>query len=281
MLSLKKILVPLSIFVVLVILSSCKKNTEDDDRSPDNQTTADNIFSESQNIADEAADKGSVSFKTDDMQGTLSGCATVSIDSSNAPTRVITIDFGTGCTGNDGKVRAGKMIVTADGRYRDAGTHITIHYDSYSVNGNQVSNSSVKEITNNGLNSSGNFTWTISVNGSVVLASNGGTVTWVSNRVREQIAGASTPHDIFDDKYSITGSGSGTNALGLNFTAQINAAKPLVRDMSCSVGKRNFVSGEITLTPSGKPARVIDFGTGTCDNVITVTVNGRTRTIYI
>ena len=53
----------------------------------------------------------------------------------------------------------------------------------------------------------------------------------------------------------------------------MSITSPLKRDLSC-----NWISaGTIELQPTGKPLRTIDFGTGTCDNQATVTING---TIY-
>lgn len=269
--------------LTLATFSSCKKETTtltDTDTAPaSNHALADNIFTEAQNIADDAAANGSVSFKTDGADDLLSGCAIVSRDTTSSP-RVMTIDFGTGCTGNDGRTRAGKIIVSYTGKYKDAGTTITYHFQGYSVNGNLVSDNSTKTVINMGRNASNNLYWNISASGSIALANNGGTVIWSTSRSREMLAGESTA-GIFDDKYSVTGSASGTSAAGLAFNAVIDAANPLIRDMSCGSGKRHFTQGKVTLSIQGKADRVIDFGSGACDNEATVTVNGHSRVIYL
>lgn len=42
----------------------------------------------------------------------LSDCPTITVDTIAVP-HVMTIDFGTSCTGKDGRVRSGKILVTA------------------------------------------------------------------------------------------------------------------------------------------------------------------------
>jgi hypothetical protein len=46
--------------------------------------------------------------------------------------------------------------------------------------------------------------------------------------------------------------------------------------MSC---QWRIVSGTIEMNPEGKSTRTIDYGNGNCDNEISVTVNGKTRTM--
>ncbi|MBX2904019.1 MAG: hypothetical protein KF872_10750 [Chitinophagales bacterium] len=267
--------------VAVAMLSACKRETADDDTAPATNFAASNsIFSEAQNIADDAAENGSISFKTDDATGFLSGCATITHDTASSP-KLLTIDFGSsGCVGADGKLRKGKITISYSGKYKAPGTVKTFSFDNYSVNGNQISNSSSKTVTNNGYNSANHLTWSIAVNGAVTLANGNGTVTWTSSRTREMLAGEGTPQ-LADDKYSITGSSSGTTAAGLAFTATIDDANPLVRDLSCAQGKRNFTAGKVTITITGKLPRVIDFGSGACDNEATVTIGSKTKTIIL
>ena len=47
------------------------------------------------------------------------------------------------------------------------------------------------------------------------------------------------------------------------------------------IGCRHIVSGSLALTPSGKPTRYVDFGTGACDDQATVTINGNVYNITL
>jgi hypothetical protein len=275
-----KLIVSVALIAFLISLNSCRRDRMDDDITPaSNHASADAIFSEAQNMADEASNTGSISFKTDGEREILGGCANVTRDTISSP-RMTTIDFGTGCTGADMKVRKGQIIVTHTGKYKDVGTKIHITFNGYSVNGNEVSNNSFKDVENLGLNADNHLNWKIHVEGSVTLANGEGVVSWVSDRNREQLEGESTPQ-ISDDKYAIRGTASGTTAKGSSFSATIDDNAPMLKDLTCSSAKRHFTAGKVTIQIIGKLNREIDFGNGACDNIATVSVNGRTRTIYL
>ena len=212
------------------------------------------------------------SFASYKTGSSLGQCATITHDSVSVP-HIVTIDFGTSnCVGLDGRSRRGKVIVTYSGKYRDAGSTHTVTFDNFFVNDNQITGT--RTVTNNGLNQAGNISFSIEINGSVILANGAGTCTHVSSRTREWVAGYATD-DRSDDAYLITGNASGTNSRGGNYTAEI--LTPLRHENSC----HNIVSGVIKFTPASKPARTIDFGNGTCDNQATVSAGSRSKVITL
>jgi hypothetical protein len=267
--------------ITTLFLSSCQKkeDKDSDTNAAKNESVAERYFSEMNDLSDQTATKGDLSgFKVTEDDGVLvSDCAIITIDTSSTVSasnpNIYTIDFGSGCVGNDGKNRTGKIVITSTGRYKDTGTLITITSEGYTVNGNAVSG--YRRITNSGPNSNGQPTFSIEVNGSIALANSGGTVTWVANRTRTWTAGYNTPLLFSDDLFSVTGSSSGSGANGGTWTTQITS--PLVHKRSC----HQIVSGTITITPSTRPIRTVDFGNGNCDNTATVTINGNTYTITI
>jgi hypothetical protein len=263
--------------------TACKKDSKEED----NDTTAaqDNSLAESNyndvnTMVDASASAGaSFTFRTATNnnvareENILGGCTNVTVDTTST-TRKITIDFGTAnCMCVDGRNRRGKIFATWTGKYRDAGTVVNISFDNYFVNDNQIKGT--HKTTNMGLNSAGNLVYKIEVDGSIVKANNGGTITWASTRQREWVAGANTPLNILDDTYSITGSASGTNASGVGYTIAITQA--LVRKMNCSW----FESGKVDVTPAGKLTRSVDYGSSGCDNKATVTIAGTTYNIAL
>jgi hypothetical protein len=78
---------------------------------------------------------------------------------------------------------------------------------------------------------------------------------------------------VLDDVYEITGSTTGVNRNGISYVAQI--ITKLRVELAC---EWRIVSGVIEVTPEGKSVRKIDFGSGACDRLVTVTVNGKTKT---
>lgn len=263
-------------FVLTLSFVACKKdsNSQKEDNTSDieiaeNNVLAEGTYNDMTIMTDQAINTGAVALRVDGAngtEGTLGGpCATVAIDTVANP-HTITIDFGTAnCLCADGRNRRGKIIASYTGRYRDSNAVITFTVNNYFVNDNQIKGT--KTITNKGHNAAGHLVYKVEVNGQIVKANNAGTVNWVSTQEREWTAGEYTLTPL-DDIYSITGTASGTTAAGGAYTIAIT--KPLVRQLVC----RWFESGVISLTPQGKPARTLDYGSSGCDANATVTIAG-------
>lgn len=273
----RKSIFPGIITCCLIALSftACKKDTKDADS--DTAPAQDNSLAESNyndvnTMADASMSLGtSFSFRqaTNEpgarVEDVLGGCTTVTIDSVST-NRTLVIDFGTtNCKGADGRNRRGKILATWTGKYRDQGTVINITFDNYFVDDNQIKGT--HKTTNMGYNAAQHLVYKIEVDGSIVKANNGGAILWKSTREREWVAGASTPLNILDDTYSITGSATGATASGDAYTISITQA--LVRKMNCYW----FESGKLEVTPAGRLTRTLDYGNTGCDNKATVTIN--------
>jgi hypothetical protein len=275
--------IKLSLLIVVtffsIILVSCKKPTPQP-KEKDNSVSSDNhsaeaLFSEVQNISDQAS-KGALIFYSPtnssenshtDASTEKSSCATITHDTVSIPHMLI-IDFGTtNCLCNDGKNRRGKINVSYTGIYKDSASVHTISFTDYFVNDNQVLG--FKTVTNNGHNANGNLTFTVEVQGQIIKANNGGTITWNSNRVNELLAGENTI-SFLDDVYSVTGTASGTSSDGIAYTVVITT--PLHYALMCHW----IDSGVIEITPLNHPVRIINYGNGTCDSDATITISGVT-----
>jgi len=263
--------------LLIVFIASCNKDEKEAEQNEEITTVQDNataekIFNDVSDIADQAYDSFQV-IKSITYDGDITGnCAVFSLDTIGFP-RTLTIDFGdTNCLCSDGRFRRGKILVSFTGHYREEGTVITHTFDNYFVNDNQVLGTKI--VTNAGRNEIEHLYFTISVDGLIIKANGGGQITWISNRIREWIIGEET-QDRFDDVYLITGESHGTTASGKIYNIVITY--PLRREIGCNY----FVSGTFEFTPEGKPIRILDYGQGECDNMATVTVNGKTYTIYL
>lgn len=265
----------------MLFLSACQKNrdTDDDTSAAKNENTAENYFSELSSIADQVATTGDLSGLkvSEDLGSLVSSCAIITIDTTANATaqnpNVYTVDFGSSCLGNDGKTRAGKIIISSSGPYFQAGTVVIITPENYSVNGNQISGT--RTVTNLGENTSGQPSFSVVVSGTITLSNDGGTITWNANRVRTWTSGFNTPFLFLDDEYSLSGNSSGTKVNGLNWTSQINTS--LVYRHSC----RQTVSGTLTISPENRADRLVNFGSGECDYSASVTINGNTYTFNL
>jgi hypothetical protein len=265
----------LVVFAGMVILSSCRKDEEQDKnnyRSAIDNATAENMFDD---VFRQATD--GVNAAQDSVEGTrsqenmLSSCATLTITPFDLVTfpKTVVVDFGTtNCLGSDGRYRRGSVEMSCTGWYRDSGTVITVTPHNYYVNDNYVQG--VKTLTNNGHNTSSNLTYTLVVNGTVTTSE--GTISWSSTRYNEWIEGESTVLNPYDDVYLITGSASGVNVEGDDFDVVINTP------LRVQVGCRWITAGTLTLT-SGTFSMTVNYGSGACDATAVVTINGNDYTI--
>lgn len=272
-----------------LVIAGCKKaSTEDNNTTAANENAfAESSYNETGTIADQAG-SGSVSLREApgaDNGIILSGCCSLQFDTINhSNPDTILVHFGTApsysndCLCNDGRKRRGTIMITyTKPHYRDSANVITITFpgNTYFVDDYQIMGT--KTVTNMG-RISGHHTYNVNVNGTIIKPNSGGSFSWSANRTRTQTAGEATPFIWSDDIYSFTGSASGSSSDGNSYTA--NIIQPIIMNMSCP-HPRWFTQGILNFTPNSKPTRVIDFGSGACDNMITVTINGHPYTVYM
>ncbi len=264
-----------SLFVLIAAFvftfTSCEKdsaiNTEDAITASEDAAAAEDMF-------DDAFEQAEI-YENSDLKSadTADYCMpTITIDyPENTPyPRVVTIDFGMdGCTGRNGAVRKGKIIVTVTGYFLKEGSKRIITFENYSVNDYQISGS--KTVTNMGQNDAGNWVRKIEVDGKVVTPE-AQEITRVATREREWIEGADTPLFFWDDVFSITGHASGVNRKGVAYETEIT--KALIKARNC----RWIQEGTVKITTENGTVS-LDYGDGTCDNVAVLTVNGEEKEI--
>jgi len=266
------------ITITVLSLNSCKK---DNSTETPQATAVDNssIFAEGTfdnigKITTQAMSTGkSMLIGGQTFKSFETTCMTISFDLTSSPLKMI-VDFGnTNCLGSDGIYRRGKIIVSYSSGFGDSLATLTTTLDNFYMNDNQITG--IRTSTNKGRNQAGHLNWDISViNGSIVLANNAGTISYQATHNNELSEGENTV--AFDDNvYLITGSASGTALNGQDFSSVITT--PVKAKMDCP----HFVSGIVDITPSGELVRTLDFGTGDCDNIATVTVAGITFNIVL
>ncbi len=269
----------LLIFAVVTFgLSSCQKNKlfdETDLNGAENLTFHESNDDDAQQASDEAFENGSVQnlrVSATNEDASILGCATVTRDTVN---KKITIDFGSGCTGVDGRTRSGKILVSYTGRYKTPGSVITITTDGYKVDNNAVEIH--RTVTNNGENNNGNLTFTI-VSHRMVTHTDGSTSESNVNKVREWVEGDLTPGVFSDDVYKVTGTGTHTSKNGILY--DFSTLTDLTRKISC----HQFSAGELKIIRHAQRERtaVVNYGNGECDGTATVTLdNGKVYTINL
>jgi len=211
---------------------------------------------------------------TDGTAGSPPSCVSVSFDpvTTGVFPKTVTIDFGTGCKGNDGHTRRGKVIAVYTGPLRVAGSKATVTFDGFYFDSLKVEGTVVAE---NKSTANGHIFSVTVTNGTVTDAA-GNFIQVNRSHTWTQTGGNGTALPA-DDIYSITGTSSGTasnGAISIQWGTEITT--PVVRKLTC----RWRVSGQVTITHSTKTA-VLDYGNGDCDNAATVTVNGKTYNVTL
>lgn len=199
-------------------------------------------------------------------------CFTVTVSPSTPGVfpKTVTIDFGTGCTGKDGRTRSGKVISVFTGHLAEAGQSVTTTFDNYYVDSFKIEGT--HKITN--VSTSNNRSFNVTVTNGKITKPNGKWFTWNSDKTIVQVEGNGTPRWPFDDKFEITGSKSGSDSDGNTWSATI--VEKLIRTGDC----RWIKKGVVTLIRNGKTA-TLDYGDGTCDNKATITINGQVKEITL
>ena len=272
--------------VMATLLMACKK---DKDTKTDDTLSSDNVTAESNSAQAEFDDILKLSEDVLSDQGrlmankvdaTASGCPSISAPSAGN----IVADFGVACTGSDGRIRSGKLLITYTDQYRNENSVITIKTKNYYVNGKRVDGK--RTVTNTGLNASNHITYSI-VDSDTTGAANSyakitdvdqKVTTWRSTRTRELMAGETTT-TLLDDQYLINGTADGQTKAVSSYS--MTATNILIK-IECWASKIFFpVSGMLSITaPDG--TRSIDYGTGACDKTIEYThTNGKKYTITL
>lgn len=272
-------LVLFSAAALLVGFSSCKKSASAADEyettfelSAD-QGIADNLTQDANDVLNEAAIDQNVmggrGTETTQTTNTLS-CATITVTPASGFPKTMLIDFGTGCTSNNGVARSGKITVVLSDSLRKSGSTAVMTFDNYYVNAYKKEGT----ITWTNTSTATVKSWQRKVENGKITAPNGNY--WLHSGVRDivQTAGASTPLNLLDDVYSITGNHTVTNAAGSTRTCTVLTA--LEKKTTCS----NIDMGTVKVQGPNHYA-IVDFGNGACDNIATISIDGRPSRTFL
>ncbi len=272
----------LTLFTVssVLLLTSCQKSEDETDSEV--ETTF--KMSEDQAISESLNDDANVVFfetsvnaglyrTSQPVQSTNSlSCATVTVTPQNSFPKTIVIDFGAGCTSIDGVSRKGKINIILSDYVHNNGSNAVMTFDNYFVQGFKVEGT----ITWTNTSTPNGISWTRQIaNGKVTTPLSG--YYWLHEGIKyvTQTAGSSTPLNLLDDVYSVTGNHTVINPAGKSRTATILEA--LEKKTIC----HNVSKGKIKIQGINHFA-ILDYGDGTCDNVATISIDGNPpRTIIL
>lgn len=282
-----------------MFLASCNSGNDQMGLTETQVANAEVAFSN----ADEATDLGNTVVNGADVSGQLSGarvddgdghhlfgfrdwddrlkCATVTIVRDTASTKewpigTITISFDSATCSNKGVVRSGEIIIHFSGHRYSPGATRSITFNKYIRNKHEIEGTYT--IKNVSISDTSNLKFQVTLVGGKVTFPDGTTITREQDITHEWIR-SSNP--INDKWLRLTGgTAHGTGRKGHSYSMEI--LKDLVITRACEVNNdvEIPVSGEKKVTTDSKEF-TLDYGDGTCDNIVTVTVNGVTKTITV
>lgn len=282
------------VFSILAIGSCTKENSQtsadEQEIAASNATTEgegeaeivyNGVFDDAMGVDDEFGIGGTGVF------GRINSCPTVTITRLNPPNAFparVVLDYGTGCLARDGHYRKGKVITEYTGRLLYPGSIAVTNFDGYYVDSVHVEGT--HKITNTSVpptnNTPPNRSYRVEVINGKLTRPNGNFVEWNSTRNITQIEGLGTLIPM-DDIFRIEGSGRGRVRRGNLLTLwESTIIEPLIKRFNC----RWIVKGRVrtvraNLAVNSPWVAILDFGTGTCDNLATVTINGISHQITL
>ncbi len=271
----KNYLLATAIVSLAIGFNSCKKDDVKDELETTfelagDQAITDNLTQDANDVFMEIAQDNGVAgnFAPEPVTNVIP-CATVTITPTTGFPKTIVIDFGTSCTHN-GITRSGKINIVLTDSVRKSGSVATMTFTNYYVNLYKVEGT----YTWTNTSTQGTRSWTrVTQNGKITAPDNR---YWLHEGTRSvvQTAGVATA-TIIDDVFSLTGTHSVTNSSGK--TRDITVLEALQKKTACA----NIDKGKLKVQGPNHYA-IIDFGDGTCDNLATISIDGRTpRTIIL
>jgi len=288
----------ISLLMVGLALDSCKKSTDTvlslaDTQNVNGEASTDSFIGEATDMATLAV--GSISNATytgrieagvDTLVNLDSrfSCASFSINRTGtklAPAGTITIDFSPstkpeGCTDSRGVTRKGQIIVKYEGKRFTNGSTIITTFNNYTRNGVKIEGTHTLTNAQTALTDPPKYT--------VVLT--GGKITFTDGKfvTREQnftYIWQRAPNPTQDKLVVLSGgTASGTTKAGNTYTMTIQTDCYYSR--SCAISNKTYIPIQGSkLFTANNVEYTVDYGTGSCDNDIRVTVNGNTKTITV
>jgi hypothetical protein len=267
----------IAFFMLAIAFVSCKDEGEDLITETEEVEIA-NESSSSESLSDEELQAIDQELAENPEDGRIagSGCATVSW---NQEVKTVTIDFGAGCVGVYGRERSGKIIITYGGDFGDELANRVITFENYFVNEKQITGKI--ELRDFNMNAQGQLTATRKRIDLTVHFPDGHTFTSNGSTTITWIEGAGDG-DRSNDVLSVTGSYEGVSSRGRKITHTI--LEPVIVKNACwADGGFARVDGKTEIKIAGvrERTRIVDYGDGTCDDIINVTINGKLFTVIL
>ncbi len=201
----------------------------------------------------------------------LGGCPAVQFDPDATP-KTLVLDFGDECTGADGKVRSGRIVVFAPSFSSDGMTW-SVSLDNFLVDGKKIGGIITREITFNPASLRVKAETLEDL--TVTFTGTGETVFRKATLIREY--GLDLWGWLNNQSFTFTGKVDFTNSAGVSLSKTIDVKEPVTFSIAC----HQPVSGVVAFGSEGGHSWTVDFGDGSCDDEATLIHDGVSKTIQL
>lgn len=270
-------LLPLSA-LILILVHSCNKpiNASNPINSDTLYNTANSAvqleiyYDDPFNLFLEAGQQSGLFSRTSSSQS-IEGCGVLTehLTGGISYPVTVTMDFGSGCTGTDGRTRSGIVEAIISAPFDSTGSTITFGLDSFYIGKVHIEG--------------GRIIRNISDSDSLMFSSRviDGIVTWPNGLILsyyDSLDCSLLPGSDFTNPSSVNFSIMGSGMMGFQNgqQASIQILAPLQKELTC----KYFVAGQLLVQDNDQTAN-LDFGPGVCSGVVTVAIGDESGQIIL
>lgn len=188
------------------------------------------------------------------------------------PQGTITIDFGTGQADPKGVLRKGKVIIAYQGLRFLPQSVMSITFNAYEVNGIKVAGK--RTVTTTALDNTG-ITFSVKDENGKVTFTDGTFVTREATLTHKWQFGNTAA----TNQWIVNGSATGLTRE--NKTYLFTIEEPLIFKVECALNKYFLPAQGVVLLTVDTQAIEVNYGSGTCDDKLTLSANGFSQEITV
>lgn len=274
----------------MLTITSCENLKTDDSNllsaveieSAEDDAFVDDVFSNLDSEIDlEIASLDFADYETSILKSTDEEpytCKSVTVDRPDSTIfpKVITIDYGEGCTieiNGETFTRKGKIIITITNRCFMPDAARSVEFVDFYINDMKIEGT--RTTVNKGENAEGNLEFQMTLVGGKIIFNDTLEYTREAEKTREWVR-AENP---IDDIWYVTGGCNGVNLDGYEYSHTIIEKLMIIRCEEFNY-RRAIVQGVVEIVRNGETS-IIDYGDGTCDDAAILSRNGEQKEIKI
>lgn len=263
----KNFLLLIALFAAVVVLNTACSDEEptpassisqDDTQATSNEEETQSIYEDLDELGISALNEAFEGGKT--TGGNLGDCAVVTHYPNDAK---VVVDFGEGCEGPRGRIRAGSLIILYTGRHHEIGSVVVTEFDGFYVDGVKIEGR--RQVTNISESALDYPKWNVQLTDGKVTWPDETFATRAVNRTKTWVRG----QNILLDEFHLEGTTEGTTRDGHAYETEIT--DPVVFKVSCLDARTYIpVSGRKDILINQEINLSVDYGDGSCDNVVRI-----------